>query len=58
MLTICDLLDANDIKLYDGDVPPFFMRKMTHKEWKEIKEKTHKWNDVYVDIAATTTFKN
>lgn len=47
----------NNINLYDGDVPPFFMRKITHKEWKKIKEKTDKWNDVYFDIPPDTISK-
>lgn len=46
-----------DINLYNGDIPPFLQKKITHEEWKEIKSKTDKWNDCYFDIPNDTIKK-
>ena len=46
-----------DIKLYNGDIPPFLEKKITHTEWKSIKNKTDKWNDCYFDIPDNTIKK-
>jgi len=46
-----------DIKLYDGDIPPFLEKKITHEEWKSIKSNTNKWNDCYFDIPNDTIKK-
>lgn len=40
----------NNIKLYDGEIPPFMMKSITHEEWISIKKETNKWNDRYIDI--------
>ena len=40
----------NNINLYDGEIPPFMEREITHQEWIKIKEETNKWNDKYIDI--------
>lgn len=47
----------NNIELYDGDIPPFIISQLTHVEWKEIKKKTNKWNDRYIDIPFDTIAK-
>jgi hypothetical protein len=39
-----------NINLYNGEIPPFLKKKLTHEEWKDIKSKTDKWNDCYFDI--------
>lgn len=40
----------NDIKLYDGEIPPFMEKSITHEEWIKLKAETKKWDDVYIDI--------
>ena len=46
-----------DIQLYDGAIPPFLEKKITHEEWKSIKSNTNKWNDCYFDIPNDTIKK-
>jgi hypothetical protein len=46
-----------DINLYNGDIPPFLEKKITHDEWKSIKNSTNKWNDCYFDIPNDTIKK-
>jgi hypothetical protein len=46
-----------NLKLYDGDIPPFMERKITHKEWLDIKTKSRKWDDVYMYIPDDTITK-
>ena len=43
-----------DLNLYEGEIPPFFERSITHEEWTKIKSKTKKWNDYYIDIPSNT----
>ncbi len=43
-----------DIILYNGEIPPFIIRDITHEEWKNIKKETDKWNDIYIDIPSDT----
>ena len=40
----------NKKKLYNGEIPPFINKNLTHTEWVEIKKTTKKWNDKYIDI--------
>jgi hypothetical protein len=40
----------NDINLYNGEIPPFMKKSITHEEWIKIKLETDKWNDKYIDI--------
>ena len=40
----------NKINLYDGEIPPFIERSITHEEWLKIKSETKRWNDMYIDI--------
>lgn len=40
----------NEINLYDGEIPPFMERPITHAEWVELKKETKKWDDKYIDI--------
>ena len=40
----------NHIDLFNGKIPPFMERKITHAEWVAIKEDTKTWNDCYLDI--------
>ena len=47
-----DIFDelVNSLSLYGGEVPPFMLKPMTHEEWKQTKNETNKWNDLYKDI--------
>lgn len=47
----------NNLKLYDGNIPPFMEKSITHEEWKQIKKETNKWNDTYIDIHSDTIRK-
>lgn len=40
----------NKINLYDGEIPPFMEKSMTHEEWVKLKKETKKWDDMYIDI--------
>lgn len=40
----------HNINLYDGEIPPFIEKALTHEEWIEIKKETNKWNDTYITI--------
>lgn len=40
----------NNINLYDGEVPPFMEKLITHEEWIKIKKETTKWDDKYITI--------
>lgn len=40
----------NDINLYDGEIPPFEEKLITHEEWLNIKRETDKWDDIYINI--------
>jgi hypothetical protein len=40
----------NNINLYNGEIPPFVEKNITHQEWLQIKGTTDKWKDVYADI--------
>lgn len=50
-----DLL--NNVKLFDGCIPPFVDKKMTYEEWTKIKSETNQWNDQYFDIPNNTISK-
>ena len=40
----------NNINLYDGEIPPFMEKLITHEEWINIKKETNKWDDKYITI--------
>jgi hypothetical protein len=44
-------------ELFNGDIPPFMLRKVKHSEWLSIKKNTNKWNDIYIDIPNNTINK-
>ena len=46
-----------DIKLFDGEEPPFISKNITHKQWLDIKAVTSKWNDVIIKIPNDTIKK-
>jgi hypothetical protein len=47
----------NELNLFDGNIPPFMIKDITHEEWITIKKNTNKWNDYYITIP-NDTIKN
>jgi hypothetical protein len=45
------------ILLFDGKVPPFFDKLLTHEEWLKIKKDSNDWKDCYIDIPEDTIKK-
>lgn len=45
------------LTLFDGNIPPFLEKKLTHKEWKDINSASHKFDDMYIDIPDDTINK-
>jgi len=41
-------------KIFNGKIPPFFERQITHEEWKKIKSETCDFNDQYIDCPDNT----
>ena len=52
---IHDIIGNN--KLF-GDTPPCIKKNITQKEWNTIKNKTNRWNDIYIPINDSTTIRN
>lgn len=44
----------NDFDLFNGKIPVFKERKITHTEWIKIKRECNTWNDIYRDIPNDT----
>ena len=44
----------NNINLYDGKIPPFIEKSITHEEWINIKKETNEWDDKYITIPSDT----
>ena len=40
--------------IFNGKIPPFFNKKITHDEWVKIKKSTSDFNDCYIDIPSDT----
>src|SRR3989338_5939102 len=40
----------SDVNIFDGNIPPFMVKQITHEEWVQIKKDTRKWDDKYIDI--------
>lgn len=47
----------NNLNIYNGDIPLFMIKSITHKEWLKIKSETNKWNDIYINIPSDTITK-
>jgi hypothetical protein len=43
--------------LFNGVIPPFMLKDITHEEWKQIKKDTKDFNDTYIDCP-NDTIKN
>lgn len=44
----------SNIELFNGKVPPFMIKDITHAEWLTIKKETDDFNDVYIDCPDNT----
>lgn len=42
------------VTLFNGKIPPFMIREITHAEWLSIKKETDDFNDVYIDCPSST----
>jgi hypothetical protein len=47
----------NNIELFNGEIPPFMTRQVTHEEWLEIKKNSNQWNDKYISVPNDTISK-
>ena len=47
---------SNNI-LFNGKIPPFIERNITHQEWIKIKKETYDFNDVYIECSNDTIKK-
>jgi len=45
------------ITLFNGKIPPFMLKDITHEEWVKIKRETSDFNDVYIDCPSDTIMK-
>lgn len=37
--------------LFNGNIPPFMIKKLTYKQWIKIKNETKDFNDIYIDCS-------
>lgn len=47
----------SNISLFNGKIPPFMLRDMTHDKWVKIKKETNDYNDTYIDCPNDTIKK-
>lgn len=40
--------------LFNGNIPPFMSKNITHEEWKKIKSETNDFKDAYIDCSNDT----
>ena len=45
------------VKLFNGQIPPFMEKPMTHAEWIKKKESTDDFSDAYIDCPSDTISK-
>ena len=45
------------ITLFNGYIPPFMLKDITHEEWLKIKRETTDFNDMYIDCPSDTIMK-
>ena len=45
------------ITLFNGNIPPFMLKNITHEEWIKIKNETTDFNDSYIDCNSDTIMK-
>jgi hypothetical protein len=51
------LLNDNKKILFNGKIPPFFTKQLTHEEWLKIKSDTKDFNDHYLNCPDDTISK-
>jgi hypothetical protein len=44
----------SNVVLFNGKIPPFLTKKITHDEWLAIKNDANDYNDVYIDCPLNT----
>ena len=42
------------VELFNGNIPPFMLKNITHEEWCNIKKETIDFNDTYIDCPSDT----
>jgi hypothetical protein len=42
------------ITLFNGNIPPFMLKDITHEEWIKIKKETSNYNDTYINCPNNT----
>jgi len=47
----------NELTLFDGEIPPFMKKDITHEEWVEIKNNSKTFHDTYLEIPSDTIRK-
>jgi len=47
----------SSVTLFNGKIPLFMLKDITHEEWVNIKRETTDFNDVYVDCPSDTIMK-
>lgn len=45
------------LTLFNGNIPPFMLKDITHEEWIKIKNETTDFNDTYIDCPSDTIMK-
>lgn len=48
---------VSPIKLFNGKIPPFMLKDITHNEWLQIKTETNDFNDTYLECPNNTIKK-
>jgi len=48
---------VSTITLFNGNIPPFMLKDITHEEWINIKNETTYYNDSYIDCPNDTIMK-
>lgn len=43
-----------NINIFNGNIPPFYDKKIIYEEWKDIKSKNDDFKDVYIDCPPDT----
>ena len=51
------LLNSSEISVFNGKIPPFFSKKITHEEWLKIKSDSKDYNDHYLKCPDDTIAK-
>jgi len=49
-----ELLNSMDNQLFNGKIPPFCLKQITHREWIKIKSDTNDFDDQYFDCPSNT----